>query len=106
MGFMPYKDIEKRRRTQEAFRIRNKLKVLEYLEGHPCIDCGNSNPIVLEFDHRIPSEKSFAVGRAVNGSHRSWKLIKSEIDKCDVRCANCHKIRTCEQQDWFKGLPV
>jgi hypothetical protein len=79
----------------------NRQKIFDYYKTHPCVDCGNDNPVVLEFDHRDSSEKIDIVSRMVN-SGRSW--IKNEIDKCDVRCANCHRIRTSIQFNWYKNI--
>jgi Zn finger protein HypA/HybF involved in hydrogenase expression len=57
-----------------------------------CVDCGyRGHPSALHFDHRDPGLKSFAVAR---GLRRGLESILKEIDKCDVRCANCHAIRT------------
>lgn len=82
-------------------REKNRLNVFNYLMAHPCVDCGESNPVVLEFDHRNPEEKSFTIG-GIRLLHYSWKRVMSEIEKCDVRCANCHKKRTAEQFGWSK----
>lgn len=56
-----------------------------------CKDCGyRDNPMALQFDHRDPSQKKFNIG----GRNAGLKHILEEIAKCDVRCANCHIIRT------------
>lgn len=78
------------------------IKIIEYLLDHPCVDCNENNIIVLEFDHINPSEKSSNISVMASGNY-SWKRIKEEIDKCEVRCANCHKIKTAEQQGWKKS---
>jgi hypothetical protein len=64
--------------------------VLEYLLKHPCIDCGNSNLLVLEFDHLDNKDHN------VSALMRGYALEKviNEISKCEVRCANCHRIKT------------
>lgn len=57
-----------------------------------CVDCGfNSHPEALQFDHRDPKEKSFAIAKNLTSS---WQRLLDEIAKCDVRCANCHVIRS------------
>lgn len=63
--------------------------VQDYLKNHPCVDCGESDPIVLDFDH-VRGEKLSDVSRLANLGSRLWKIIK-EIEKCEVRCANCHR---------------
>lgn len=82
--------IRNRKKTNES----NRESIWSYLLENPCIGCGNNDPRVLEFDHRDPAEKRQNVSDMLD---LSWKTIKDEIDKCDVRCANCHKIRTQEQ---------
>ena len=71
--------------------------VTQYLLANPCVDCGETDPIVLEFDHRDPSEKLFSIGNSLGQTWR-WQKIKAEIAKCDVRCANCHRRRTAKQR--------
>jgi len=81
---------------------RNRDYVLGYLASHPCVDCGESDPVVLEFDHV----------RAPRRAHLStmirdeWGIerIAAEIAKCDVRCANCHRRRTARQFGWHKAV--
>ncbi len=65
--------------------------LLEYFASHPCVDCGETDPLVLEFDHRA-SDKAFNIGHAL--PYRAWAAILAEIAKCDVVCANCHRRRT------------
>lgn len=85
--------------------LENRIKIFDYFKLNPCIDCDNPNPIVLEFDHRDGVNKIACVGELVNKGC-SWNTIKKEIDKCDVRCANCHRIRTSIQQGWYKNLNI
>jgi hypothetical protein len=76
--------------------------VMNYLASHPCVDCGETDPVVLQFDHRDGTEKVDAVGTMLNRS--SWRALLNEIAKCDVRCANCHRLRTAEQFNWAKWI--
>lgn len=80
----------------------NRKRVYDYLLSNPCIDCGEDDPIVLEFDHRDDVEKIGVISTMV--WDYGWKNIKKEIDKCDVRCSNCHKRRTAKQFGWYKFL--
>ena len=75
--------------------------VIEYLSVNPCVDCGESNPIVLDFDH-VRGDKTDSVSRMVMVGF-SIKKISEEINKCDVRCANCHRIVTAKRnkQHWM-----
>ena len=79
----------------------NRKKIFNYLKNNSCVDCGNSNPIVLEFDHKDNIKKKFIISSAMGNS---WDKIKEEINKCDVRCANCHRIRTAKQFNWYKYI--
>lgn len=57
-----------------------------------CCDCGyNVHSAALEFDHIDSSTKHRTVASLMYGS---WKTIQVEIDKCEVRCANCHQIKS------------
>lgn len=88
-----YFDKAKRNDAKYLQRIREWL--LAYFKEHPCIGCGETDLVVLEFDHRDGEEKEAEIGKLLS-SHNFSKL-KREILKCDVRCANCHKRRTAKQ---------
>jgi L-lysine 2,3-aminomutase len=62
----------------------------QYLLEHPCVDCGNDDPVVLEFDHL--RDKTYDISRLMSGW--PWSTILAEIEKCEVVCANCHRRRT------------
>lgn len=73
---------------------RNELRVLiRLIKSQPCVDCKKQYPYyVMDFDHRFANkvlEVSLMVGRAV-----SKDTLLSEIKKCEVVCANCHRERT------------
>lgn len=72
-----------------------------YLKSHPCVDCGEDDYRVLEFDH-VRGEKMFNIGNAWN---KSWEEIQVEIEKCEVRCKNCHAIRHYED-GWHGGKNI
>lgn len=68
-----------------------------YKEKMGCSDCGKKYPhYVLEFDHRPGVRKIDVVTRVLKkyGVDKAW----AEVKKCDVVCANCHKIRTYERE--------
>jgi hypothetical protein len=76
-------------------REDNRRRAIAYLFAHPCIDCGEKDIVVLQFDHL--RDKKFNISTMIaNGS--SWKRIEGEIAKCVVRCANCHRLKTA--QSW------
>jgi 5-methylcytosine-specific restriction endonuclease McrA len=87
---------------RDRLRERNRAWVLEYLLSHPCAECGEKDPVVLDFDHL--SGKEFTVNSAVRNG-RSLKSIQLEIDKCQVLCSNCHRRKTARDFGWFKLTP-
>lgn len=82
-------------------RERNQLYLLDYLKSKKCIDCGNNDVRVLEFDHQRGVDKKNNIADMMH--HFSWKKILEEIEKCDIRCANCHRIKTMKQTDCYKN---
>ncbi len=84
-----------------AHREFNRHEVLSYLASHPCVDCGITNRVVLEFDHRDPSTKLTEVSRMI--ASKRWPRVFAEIEKCDVRCINCHRRKTAHDFGWAKS---
>jgi len=86
--------------THKANIYQNKLSnvnqardfVRDYLATHHCVDCGESDIRVLEFDH-VRGKKRQTVGLLINGGY-PLSTILEEIAKCEVVCSNCHKKRT------------
>ena len=72
---------------------------LAYLLDHPCVDCGEDDPIVLEFDHL--RDKRVNVSALAN-SAVPFDRVLAEIEKCEVVCANCHRRRTCTRLDSYR----
>jgi hypothetical protein len=87
-------------RSREKHRELNARKVFEYLRLHPCINCGESDPIVLEFDHRDRNEKTGSISNLIRNA--SWSRVQSEIQKCDVLCANCHRRKTAVEFEYMR----
>lgn len=83
------------RNTKNKGEKRDFIK--KYKEFHGCMDCGGKFPyFVLDFDHREPDKKTYALNRIhLVGS---WDKMIEEINKCDVVCANCHRVRSHEKQ--------
>ena len=81
---------------------RNSFEWLDEAKAKPCMDCGGTfPPECMDFDHRDPATKLFNVsGGAVTG--RSLESVQAEVAKCDLVCANCHRIRTAKQQGFRK----
>lgn len=75
--------------------------ICEYLRTHPCIDCGESDPVVLEFDH-VRGKKLGSISKLRTISKN---VVKREMKKCVVRCANCHRRKTAKQFNWPSKMP-
>jgi hypothetical protein len=93
--------IQRNSRVLLARRRKWVQRLCEYLLAHPCVDCGEADPIVLEFDHVDRATKLQTVG-FLAGRGYPWTTVEVELTKCDVRCANCHRRRTAAQFDWPK----
>lgn len=88
-------DIKYHRDAVTRYHRSNNEKVLAYLRQNPCADCKIDNVLLLEFDH-VRGRKLFDI--STQRRQRSWPILKKEIDKCDVVCCNCHRIRTVTRQ--------
>lgn len=87
-----------KRKTQN--KNTNRQKMYEYLSNCSCTDCGNNDIRVLEFDHI--GDKEFSVNQLLQEG-RGWKRIMEEIQKCEVVCSNCHKIRTYDRSGSYRN---
>ena len=74
----------------------DRLDIITRAKNRPCADCGHSfHSSAMEFDHLPGFVKIFEISR---WKQYSAEAIKLEIVKCDVVCANCHRIRTAERR--------
>jgi hypothetical protein len=98
------RDAQKARllRNTAARRADNQRRMIEYLRAHPCVDCGEADIIVLQFDHL--SEKTRDIANMLGGGW-TWAAIEREIAKCEVRCANCHRLATLRRYRERGGAP-
>lgn len=83
----------------------NRAFYMEYLMSHPCVDCGCNNILALEADH--VGQKSAAISTILKNC--SLDKLKIELTECEIRCANCHRIRhsinTWRTKDLSSFLP-
>lgn len=93
-----------RARARKA-RIKNELrhKLYSFMESKRCVQCGERDLCVLEFDHIDPDTKAFGIAKGLSYCY-DWQKILKEIRKCQILCANCHKRKTAKQQGWFKAI--
>ena len=76
-----------------ASRSREEVKsrMRKYKTENPCMDCGNFFHFsAMDFDHRPGELKRFQIGSEFS----TWARTLAEIAKCDLVCANCHRVRT------------
>ena len=85
-----------RRRKERTRLFRDRLNA--YLTEHPCVECGDTDPMMLDFDH-VRGVKRYAVSQLVSAGHY-WEAILLEIAKCEVRCVRCHRRKTAAQFGW------
>lgn len=79
----------------KARRDQRVAMISEIKLAQGCTDCGyRDHPVAPDFDH-VRGEKLFSVG---SGVARRWELILAEMEKCEVVCSNCHRIRTHERR--------
>lgn len=85
-----YKEKGNRNRTKTRDEMR---KLIRKLKSVPCTDCGKKYPYyVMDFDH-VRGKKVLEIPHMVARQAPRERILK-EIKKCDVVCANCHRIRT------------
>ncbi|MCX6751885.1 MAG: hypothetical protein NTZ87_00035 [Candidatus Nomurabacteria bacterium] len=94
--------LEKTQKRNTKLRLRLLGYLEQYLLKNPCIDCGESDITVLEFDHTGKVPKFKAVSYLIRYRY-TFEKIKEEIGKCEVRCANCHRRKTAKEFKWFKS---
>jgi len=85
------KAVFRRNRTARIGRLKQRMG---------CIDCGyNQHFAALQFDHIDLTTKVSDVSSMLR---RKLKDIFAEIRKCEVRCANCHAVKTHENREHMK----
>ena len=91
------------KRNKDANTLINRERIRELKELNPCTDCGNTYaPECMDFDHLPQFEKKANIALMV-ASGSTWKLISQELAKCELVCANCHRVRTTQRIQ--KNLP-
>ena len=82
-----------RYRRSKAQRLKLKRKLVDMLGGK-CVDCGYSSHLAaLDFDHKEPKFKYKAVSAMMGQGYTDNDIIM-EVHKCELRCANCHRVKT------------
>lgn len=90
------------KKNNRRYRKQMQDFVWDYLKQHPC-SCGQTDPIVLEFDHKDCSKKESEISAMMcNGG--TLKRLRKEIKKCRVLCSYCHKRKTAKEFRHWKYL--
>lgn len=85
-----YKSKQNNRQTKVA-------KAAKIKEATGCADCPRSLPYyALDFDH-VRGEKRASVSKLIADGY-AWEIVLEEIEKCEVVCATCHRLRTHQRQ--------
>ncbi len=92
----------KKRKQLALLNIKNFS--YNYLSQHGCIDCGEKEPACLDFDH-VKGDKFMEVSMMVRNGY-SISKVKKEIEKCEIRCANCHRKKTAKDFGWYRCLKI
>lgn len=95
-----YRNNKKQYLNRNKERKRVMFEYVRKIKDTPCKDCRGSFPYyVMDLDHRETSEKVDVIGKIIlNGS---WRKLYEEIKKCDIVCANCHRVRTAKQNGYY-----
>lgn len=82
----------------EGKKSRELKAWMQELKSKPCADCGLSFPACcMDFDHRVGTIKEYNIG-TMFAHHYGLPLIRAEVEKCDLVCSNCHRIRTRDRR--------
>jgi hypothetical protein len=86
------------RQSSKALQRASRYRFLDSVKiTCGCIDCGyNEHPAALDFDHIPGTVKLGSVGNLIRDA--SWERIIAEMEKCEVVCANCHRVRTATRR--------
>ena len=98
----PFKDYQNKCRARcgscntKIRRFRAKAAAIKFL-GNKCKKCGwSGNQAALQFHHLDPKKKDFVIGNVAN---KNWEVIRTELKKCILLCANCHSILHSTKND-------
>lgn len=89
------KNKERRNKKQAEERKQRRVVFNEYKKTLKCKECGFSHPAALDFHHRNPDEKEYTISQMI--VDKPFEYLLEEIEKCDVLCANCHRILHYEE---------
>jgi hypothetical protein len=92
--------IARARTRKRAVAAERAAYLVALFRVRPCVDCGKTDPLVLEFDHL--GDRSFDISKGLRD--RNWSSVLDEIAKCEVVCANCHRRRTASRGRFARAV--
>ena len=95
--YLDHQDQEKERVRRRRITARDEAReyIWNYKKSHPCEQCGESDPVVLDFHH--VRGKGADVGRLIQDG-AGLERIKVEISLCIILCSNCHRKLTASER--------
>jgi len=96
-GYERNKEYQKANARKHSTEYRNTLReyLWQYLLTRPCDECGETDPVVLEFQHNYG--KDMAISEMITRITKVEKL-EEELKKCTVLCSNCHRRLTAKER--------
>lgn len=92
----------RKRKNIKSRIFRNRIYVYNILRNSQCVDCGEKRWKVLEFDH-VRGKKRDNISILMRRLTVSITILKKEIAKCEVRCCNCHRLKTIERSNSIRN---
>lgn len=93
------RQIENVKRNNQIHYKSRIERMFAFLSDKSCIDCGERNPILLDFDH-VRGEKVDNISHMLS-TGASWTAIEAELEKCEPTCSNCHRLKTAQRGQWY-----
>lgn len=98
------KELAKLTAKQYKKKVRGETRItsMTYLADLGCEECGERDPRKLEYDHKKPNDKKRHIADLIADGY-SWTspVLRAEVRKCRVVCANCHRVHTIKQQGYY-----
>lgn len=89
---------KKTRDIRKRYNRKRKQYIDDYKLSKGCAICGyNKCALALVF-HHSNGDKIFTIASAV-ATHRKWKEVEEEMEKCEILCCRCHRELHAKEQE-------